>query len=151
MGEGGVDAGRERIVSAGSPLFAEVYRRLVRQDGMAAVFDLEVAKEDIKREQVSLDNYEAQLVRLQEVDDVYREKGRRLSDKNEALVARKEQLLTLIQEQHKKLEKFHKHRRDAQAVLALRREVASKEKTKKKKQKSSLSTGPAGASPSAIS
>lgn len=140
--EGEVDEGRERIVSPGSPLIAEVCRRLVRQVGMAAVFDLEVAKEDIKREQVSLDHYEAQLVRLQEVDDVYREKGRSLSDKNEALVARKEQLLTLIQEQHKKLEKFHRHRRDAQAVLALRREVASE---------AVLSTVPAVAPSSAAS
>ena len=57
-------------VVLGSPLFGEVYRRLTRHTGLRAIFDLEVAKEDIKREQASVEVLEALLVRLQEVDDV---------------------------------------------------------------------------------
>lgn len=109
---------RRHRVSAGSPLFGEAYRRLVRLDGLAAVFDLEVVKEDIKRESATVEAYEALLVRLQEVDDVRRDKGRDLKDPNEALYKRKEQLLGLILEQHTKLEKYHEARKAAQAALS---------------------------------
>ena len=108
---------RRRVVQPGSPLFAEVYRRLVRLPGQSAVLDLEVAREDLKREQEKIDQYEVQLVRLQEVDDVLREKGRGLPDPNKALLARKEQLLGLIEEQHKKLQGFHQARLRASKVL----------------------------------
>jgi len=83
---------------------------------------LEVAKEDIKREQATADVYEAELVRLQEVDDVEHEKGRSLDDPNKALRKRKEQLLRLMLEQHGKLERYHGERRSAQAALARRAE-----------------------------
>lgn len=109
-----------RVVVPGSPLYAEVFRRLVLNEGVAAVFDLEVAKEDIKREQKTLEAYEADLVRLQEVDDVRRMKGRNLQDPNEALRKRKTQLLDLLLEQQKKLEGYHKARRDAMAILKQR-------------------------------
>jgi len=110
-------------VTAGSPLYLEVFRRLTKDTGMAAVLDLEVAKEDIKREQATIDAYEAQLVRLQEVDDVRREKGRGLVDPNDALRKRKAQLLELMLEQHKKLESYHIARREAIAVLKGRAEL----------------------------
>eukprot|EP00932_Pfiesteria_piscicida_P005646 SRR837773.1556.p1 GENE.SRR837773.1556~~SRR837773.1556.p1 ORF type:complete len:536 (-),score=218.54 SRR837773.1556:95-1534(-) len=109
-------------VLPGSPLFAEVFWRLKHHPGLAAVLDLEVAKEDIKREQATLDGYEADLVRLQEVDDIRRDKWRGLDDPNETLRKRKLQLLQLIAEQHKKLEAYHKARRDALATLSDRKE-----------------------------
>lgn len=109
-------------VLPGSPLFAEVYWRLSDHAGLAAVLDLEVAKEDIKREQKSLESFETDLVRLQEVDDVKREKWRSLDDPNETLRQRKLQLLDLIAEKHKKLQKHHKARREATAKLSDRRE-----------------------------
>lgn len=108
---------RRRAVYPGSPLYAEVYRRLIRHQNICAVLDLEVAKEDLDREQAKLDQYEAQLCRLQEVDDVRREKGRDLVDPNDVLQARKRQLLELIGEQHTKLEGYHQARRSAQAIL----------------------------------
>jgi hypothetical protein len=109
---------RRRLVNPGSPLYAEVFRRLVRHIGHAAVLDLEVAKEDIKREEDKVKEYQKELVKLQEVDDVRREKGRDLPDPNKALLARKEQLLGLIAEQHKKLEGYHTARRHAMEVLS---------------------------------
>mmetsp|Transcript_36065 Transcript_36065/g.83897 ORF Transcript_36065/g.83897 Transcript_36065/m.83897 type:complete len:517 (+) Transcript_36065:435-1985(+) len=114
---------RRYKVSAGSPLFGEVFRRLVRHEGLAAVFDLEVAKEDIKRECATADGYEAELVRLQEVDDVRHDKGRGIQDPNDALRKRKEQLLGLMLEQHAKLEKYHGARRRAMAALGGRTEA----------------------------
>lgn len=118
-------AARRYKVLPGSPLFAEVYWRLTDHAGLAAVLDLEVAKEDIKRECASLHEYEADLVRLQEVDDVRHNKWRSLRDPNEALRKRKEQLLQLILEQHKKLEGYHKARRAATATLGERKEKFS--------------------------
>mmetsp|Transcript_96646 Transcript_96646/g.202003 ORF Transcript_96646/g.202003 Transcript_96646/m.202003 type:complete len:964 (-) Transcript_96646:327-3218(-) len=115
-------AARGYKVLPGSPLFAEVYWRLAHHTGLAAVLDLEVAKEDIKRETATLEAYEADLVRLQEVDDVKLYKSRGLKDPNEALRKRKEQLLELILEQHKKLEGYHKARRDALHTLNQRKE-----------------------------
>jgi len=108
---------RRYKVFAGSPLFGEVFRRLVRHKGLAAVFDLEVAKEDIKRERATAEGYEAELVRLQEVDDVKHDKGRDIEDPNDALRKRKEQLLRLMLEQHDKLEKYHAARRKAMATI----------------------------------
>lgn len=111
---------RNNVVLPGSPLFSVVFKRLVGNEGIAAVLDLEVAKKDIERERATLDGFEAELVRLQKVDDVRWEKGRTIEDPNKALRARKEQLLQLIMEQHKKLEKYHDARRKAQAVLSRR-------------------------------
>lgn len=113
-------ASRHKVVP-GSPLFAEVFWRLSQHKGLAAVLDLEVAKEDIKREQGTLDGYEADLVRLQQVDDVRRDKWRSLDDPNQALRKRKVQLLDLISEQQKKLEAYHKARRDALATMGERK------------------------------
>jgi len=109
-------------VMPASPLYGEVYRELIQNEGLAAVLDLEVAKEDIKRERATCDSYEVELSRLQEVDDVRHFKGRSLQDPNDALRKRKEQLLALILEQHKKLEKYHQARRNAMAVLQRRKE-----------------------------
>merc|ERR1712039_542097 len=87
--------------------------------------DQEVVKEDIKRENDKIDSYEQQLGRLQEVDDGKREKWRGLPDPNEALRKRKEQLLGLILEQHKKLERYHQARRDAMKILGERKDKHS--------------------------
>lgn len=108
---------RQRRILPGSPLFAEVFRRLVRDEGFAAVLDLEVAKEDIARENKTLGTYEKELVQIQEVDDVRHDKGRGIHDPNEALRTRKVQLLGLILEQQKKVEKFHDARRSAMALV----------------------------------
>lgn len=110
-------AAKQFQVMPGSPLHAVVYRRLVQFEGLAAVLDMEVAKEDIKREQATLDTYEAELSRLQEVDDVKLWKGRALTDSSKALDKRKAQLLEHILEQHNKLEKYHEARRKAQDAL----------------------------------
>lgn len=101
----------------------------MRLPGQSAIHDLEVAKEDIKREQSKIDEYEVQLVRLQEVDDVLREKGRKLPDPNEALLARKEQLLQLIDEQHHKLKGYHKARLQAVEVLSSLKKRQSREQS----------------------
>ncbi|CAK9052078.1 unnamed protein product [Durusdinium trenchii] len=105
-------------VEAGSPLYAEVFRRLVQNEGLGAVLDLEVAKEDVAREQKTVDLYEAELVRLEEILDARRDwwfSSRRLDAQLESRV---EQLVDLIMEQHKKLEKYHKARRKAMNTLA---------------------------------
>ena len=60
-------------VEAGSPLYQEVFRRLVRNEGLAAVLDLEVAKEDVAREQKTIEGYEHELVRLEEILDARRD------------------------------------------------------------------------------
>lgn len=106
-------------VMGGSPLYSEVFRRLVENEGLAAVLDVEVAKEDIKREQATLDGYEAELVRLEEILDVRRDWWFRLhKEGDDAIVDRKRQLIGLIKEQHQKLEKYHKARQNAMAVLS---------------------------------
>lgn len=104
-------------VEAGSPLYAEVFRRLVQNEGLKAVLDLEVAKEDVAREQKTIDAYEAELVRLEEILDARRDwwfSSRSLDGQLERRVA---QLVDLIMEQHKKLEKYHKARRKAMETL----------------------------------
>lgn len=114
---------RRRVVKAGSPLFQEVYQRLHSDDGLRAVYGREVMLEEIAKCEKRLDNYERDLVRLQEVDDVKREKYRDLSDPNKTLQARKRFLLDLIQEEHDKLEKFHAKRREFQKTLKERQNV----------------------------
>ena len=104
-------------VEAGSPLYAEVFRRLVANEGLKAVLDLEVAKEDVAREQKTIDAYEAELVRLEEILDARRDwwwSSRQLDSQLERRVS---QLVDLIMEQHKKLEKYHKARRKAMDTL----------------------------------
>eukprot|EP00435_Cladocopium_sp_Y103_P074472 s935_g49.t1 len=85
-------------VEAGSPLYAEVFRRLVQNEGLKAVLDLDVA-----REQKTIDAYEAELVRLEEILDARRDwwfSSRSLDGQLERRVA---QLVDLIMEQHKML------------------------------------------------
>eukprot|EP00439_Symbiodinium_sp_Y106_P051253 s1805_g6.t2 len=100
-------------VEAGSPLYAEVFRRLVQNEGLAAVLDLEVAKEDVAREQKSMDAYEAELVKIEEILDARRDWWWLRPSTDSKLEKRREQLVDLIMEQHKKLEKYHKARRKA--------------------------------------
>mmetsp|Transcript_68381 Transcript_68381/g.198208 ORF Transcript_68381/g.198208 Transcript_68381/m.198208 type:complete len:936 (+) Transcript_68381:83-2890(+) len=129
MGHNRNMAQRHKVLP-GSPLFLEAYRRLSMHTGFTAVLDLEVAKEDIKREQVVLDAYEAELVKLQEIDDVYHNKRRSLTDPNEALRMRKVQLLELIRESSGRLAVAHQARIDAVKALKQRKEIwmtASKE------------------------
>lgn len=116
MGFSGDNTGKV-FVQSGSPLYAEVYRRLVNTEGFAAILDLEVAKDDIARSQSSLNDFEKQLAQIQEIDNVYYDKGRHLNDPNKTLVARKVQLLGLIQESYEKLEKAHNARRQAVKIL----------------------------------
>eukprot|EP00927_Polykrikos_kofoidii_P029338 TRINITY_DN25384_c0_g1_i1.p1 TRINITY_DN25384_c0_g1~~TRINITY_DN25384_c0_g1_i1.p1 ORF type:complete len:949 (+),score=124.42 TRINITY_DN25384_c0_g1_i1:131-2977(+) len=115
--------GGSQTVRAGSPLYGEVFRRLAREQGIAAVLDLEVASEDIRREQSKVEALQAELVSLQEVDDIRREKGRSLPDPNDALRKRKLQILGLISEQQAKLERFHQSRLDAMAVMKRRSDM----------------------------
>eukprot|EP00930_Biecheleria_cincta_P085924 TRINITY_DN75289_c0_g1_i1.p1 TRINITY_DN75289_c0_g1~~TRINITY_DN75289_c0_g1_i1.p1 ORF type:complete len:846 (+),score=119.86 TRINITY_DN75289_c0_g1_i1:41-2578(+) len=111
-------AGAEQLrfrVVAGSPLFVEVFKRLTQNEGLAAVLDLEVAKEDVAREQKTLDSYEVELERIQEIID---SGPLHFWRSDAALDERRGQLLSLITEQHLKLEKYHKARRKAVAILA---------------------------------
>jgi hypothetical protein len=111
---------RRRVVKAGSPLFQEVYQRLYEDIGLRAVYGREVMLEEIKKCEKRLDNYERDLVRLQEVDDVKREKWRDLEDPNKTLNERKKFLLDLMREEHDKLVKFHAKRREYQDLLKKR-------------------------------
>ncbi|OLQ14619.1 Mitochondrial escape protein 2 [Symbiodinium microadriaticum] len=83
-------------VEAGSPLYAEVFRRLVQNEGLAAVLDLE-----------------AELVKIEEILDARRDWWWLRPSTDSKLEKRREQLVDLIMEQHKKLEKYHKARRKA--------------------------------------
>ncbi|CAJ1456582.1 unnamed protein product, partial [Effrenium voratum] len=104
-------------VEPGSPLYGEVFRRLVQNEGLAAVLDLEVAKEDVAREQKTIDAYEAELVRLEEILDARRDWWWSSRYADAQLEQRVAQLVDLIMEQHKKLEKYHKARRKAMKIL----------------------------------
>jgi len=104
-------------VKAGSPLYQEVFRRMTRDEGLTAVYDLEVAKDDIAREQKKLMEYEDELVRLQEVDDVKHFKDRGFTDPKKVLERQKAFLLELVHEQATKLEKYHTERRRCVGVI----------------------------------
>ncbi|CAE8615898.1 unnamed protein product [Polarella glacialis] len=114
-------------VTSGSPLFAEVFRRLIQNEGLSAVLDLEVAKEDIKREQNTIDGYEAELMRLEEISDVRRDWWFTRRSSDQAIEDRKSQLVSLVQEQHRKLEKYHKARLSATVTLSRTHDAFQKE------------------------
>eukprot|EP00933_Yihiella_yeosuensis_P017662 TRINITY_DN14707_c0_g1_i1.p1 TRINITY_DN14707_c0_g1~~TRINITY_DN14707_c0_g1_i1.p1 ORF type:complete len:954 (+),score=178.10 TRINITY_DN14707_c0_g1_i1:78-2864(+) len=140
----GLNAQLRYKVVAGSPLFAQVYRRLVSNEGLAAMLDLEVAKEDIKREQTALVAFEEELARLEGIVDAREHRewlGWWKAREADAVEARIEQLSTLIAEQHKKLEKYHAARRNAMAVLSKCHDnftAANQEQTRKKFAKTDL-------------
>ena len=116
----GSDLLRARSVKAGSPLVAEVFRRLSSDENLCSVMDLTIIKSDFKRHQEKLDKYAVELNQLLEADS-FAHSWIPWRDGSGANSKRIAHLQSLIKEANEKQEKSTRQRREASDFIKVRR------------------------------